>query len=378
MLRLLNQRELTPTKPNGNIIQTLCKQSKGTFNAKVLKQHEGCVNAISISKNGQLLATGGDDLDILVRLSLLLILMCLVMEYVWRFECLMEPFKEIQRCGNDGLLLRFDLQTENTSIISEPNYSNRILAHHDACLRVSVDPKNDNIVLTAGQDWSIKLWDIRCKTAQGTMFVPGRGQNHAQFNPVIPNLFVTADDKGGIFLFDIRTAFSKSSDKEPIIQYTTRLVKQNKISKPSDITSATWSADGKMLGANIQRWYPTIYHLNDPDPICLLKTNAIKNQHFKSLATIKTASFCESLGSRYFFAGSDDYCAYGWKIPSLTELISERQISSEEETWERRLWGSDVFPNPQTAAMNGSTDEMVEESDSSSENYAWMDDSDLE
>lgn len=121
------------------------------------------------------------------------------------------------------------------------------------------------------------------------MMTPGLMNNYVEFNPTQPNIFVSSNDRSGLYLRDLRTCFSSTSGlgkKDPLVRYATKLLKTNQksiqISKPVDITSAKFSPDGKMLCANIQKYYPILYDLVDKDPIAILK-----DPSFSSLATIK-------------------------------------------------------------------------------------------
>jgi DDB1- and CUL4-associated factor 5 len=198
-----------------------------------------------------------------------------------------------------------------------------ILAHEDSCLRLSIHPKNDHVILTAGQDWTVKLWDMRTRRVQGTVERFGRRQNYVSMNPTNPYYFVTSDDRGGMLLYDLRSAFSHVSTSTHILEYTTRLCQDQKISRPVDVTSAVWNSDGTMLCANIQRWVPTLYSLNDPDPVGVLQ-----EPRFSSLATVKTGSFCETIGESFYFAGGDDGTTYGWEVPRIDDLLEERKFHS--------------------------------------------------
>jgi DDB1- and CUL4-associated factor 5 len=126
-------------------------------------------------------------------------------------------------------------------------------------------------------------------------------------------------------LHDLRASFKEGDPSSKFItKYTTRLRKGSLFSRPLDITSATWSPDGKLFGANIQHFDSVIYSMNNADPICILK-----QKEYSSLATIKSGAFSETLGQPTYFAGSDNGMAYGWKIPSIVEL-DQNQIHTME------------------------------------------------
>ncbi|KAI8926337.1 WD40-repeat-containing domain protein [Entophlyctis helioformis] len=259
--------------------------------------------------------------------------------------------------GNDGFLLKFDIESTAAAAASQQGYtaSTLVAAHEAACLRFSIDPANDDLVLTAGQDGCIRLWDLRVSSRdwQGEIRFRGHAQNYVEHNPAVPHLFLATNDRGGIHLYDTRMSFgvaSPSSDhgtssREPaLIKYTTTRCRADCISRPSDISSAVWNQDGTAFCASIQRWYPTLYAAMNPDPICVFKTDAAVGQQYKSLATVKTGCFTqdETMGHEYVVAGSDDFCAYGWAVPPVDEMLDAQsaRISSTLSTASAETNGS--------------------------------------
>ncbi|KAI8913331.1 WD40-repeat-containing domain protein [Gorgonomyces haynaldii] len=223
---------------------------------------------------------------------------------------------KIFSCANDGLLLRYDRERSTAS--------NVILAHDEACLKLSCHPENEHLVLTAGQDYAVKLWDMRSESLVGRIQYMGVGFNSVEFNPISSNYFISSDDSGGILLHDLRMAFHT---KRPLLRYTTKLYHKSRQSRNVDIPSATWSSDGKHIGALLQRYRPVIYTVDDPDPLVVLDTDESKGQRYQSTITIKSGSFSDSFGSLSFFAGSEHKAAYGWHIPPISDLLEQRETS---------------------------------------------------
>ncbi|KAJ3311448.1 DDB1- and CUL4-associated factor 5 [Boothiomyces sp. JEL0838] len=280
---------------------------KRKWHSKAIKDHSGCVNALSY-KNG-LLATGGDDLDVLVyRMH------DLENELVFKGTGHLSNIFSIEfsndymlSCGNDGLVIIYNIETGK---------SVKKQAHLDACLKLSC---KDSIYLTAGQDYTIKLWDLRARKALHMITKPGhqklkigRRQNSVQFNPVNQNLFISSDDKGGVYLYDLRNL-------EQSFKYNTRIHTNTKLSNPSDVTCAVWNEYGTQIGTNVQKFYPLIFNVNDPQPILMCY-----DDNFNSLCTIKTGCFF----SDYFFMGSDDYKCYGFKLSKPKE--SEFMVNGQQ------------------------------------------------
>ncbi|KAJ3269399.1 hypothetical protein HDV01_001440 [Terramyces sp. JEL0728] len=262
------------------------KLMKRKWYSKTIKDHSGCVNALNY-KSG-LLATGGDDLDVLVYK-----MNDLDCELIFRGKGHSSNIFSIDfandyvlSCGNDGLVIIYNIETGK---------SVKKQAHLDACLKLSC---RDSIYLTAGQDYTIKLWDVRTRKPLHTIAKPGKRQNSVQLNPVNQNLFISSDDKGGVYLYDIRNLNDS-------IRFNTRLHTKTKFSYPGDVTCAVWNEYGTQIGANIQKFYPLIYNIYDSQPMLMCY-----DDNFSSTCTIKTGSFLKD----YFFMGSDDYKCYGFKL----------------------------------------------------------------
>jgi WD repeat-containing protein 22 len=292
--------------------------------SRAYKGHSGCVNALSLNEKNSLMASGGDDKTV----------------FLWRTTMDVESAAPIAKfkghesnifsiefdssakrlfsCGNDGLILQYDLTS--AAVYSKTTLASDVaLGHSSAILKLSVCPNQDSIFLTAGQDGEIRLWDNR--TDDYTNHIETQtGQNSVSFHPTQPHLFLSTDRSGGIYLRDLRFCFSQNSLY--VRKYNTRLYNgsSGRRSVPLDIPSAVWSPDGKRLGAIINCYKPTIYTLDDPDPICILDAST-----YKSLSTIKTGAWDAS--STYFYSGSDDFHAYGWKIPMDKELLSKQKTS---------------------------------------------------
>nr|KAJ3421052.1 DDB1- and CUL4-associated factor 5 [Polyrhizophydium stewartii] len=204
-----------------------------------------------------------------------------------------------------------------------------ISAHESACLRFSIDPTNDNVVLSSGQDGRIRLWDLRKgRDTPAAQFTARRriAQNSVDFNPAAPTLFITADEGGGVHLYDMRMAFAGSPMRDTsVMRFTTMLARSVRSCRSSDITSAVWRQDGSCFVASVQRWFPTLYTPADPHPIYVFDTGAHADQSFRSYATVKTACFSsDTLGGEFVVAGSDDFSAYGWSVPPIAELREAR------------------------------------------------------
>ncbi|OZJ01652.1 hypothetical protein BZG36_05204 [Bifiguratus adelaidae] len=262
------------------------------------------------------------------------------------------------------------------------------MAHDASVQRIDQCPVNDNIVLSASQDGTIKLWDFRTGgDDQGTIMTRAE-INEVEFHPTMPTAFVSCDARGHVLLRDMRTAFGASysqdydahdnyTQKNFLVQYSATLSKSDRIAHP-DISSVTFSPYGQYLVATIARYLPTIYDVFDGKPIGVFGSNEMKaastpwsvelqanmaelvdddeddseleddgNQlnrqsnnlwppatpGYKNYCTMKHGHF-GGPGGNYYLAGSDDFRIYSWKIPDidyLRENIIEESMNFDSE-----------------------------------------------
>jgi WD40 repeat protein len=313
MLQLLAQRELLS-------INTVPTQFKPTWH-KTVYCHSGCINALAFNRNGNLLVTGGDDLDLGFHTYPWLSFTRKVSGHLSNiFSVAADSNDLIVSCGRDGFLIRNDLNSTARQLY---------LAHDDACLKVSISPVNNDLVLTAGQDGWVKLWDFRC--SRESFKISGRCNfNSVEFNPVHPDLFLTSDDSGGILLFDQRMV--ASNDHNHLLQFNTKLFRGEARASTPDVISAVWCPDGKLIGSLLQSFKPVVYKFNDPLPVCILDVENDDSNYFQSNVTIKTGAFSTTFGSKHFFCGSENGVAYGWEIPCLDGLYEYRTQNIVNDT----------------------------------------------
>jgi WD40 repeat protein len=258
----------------------------------------GCVNALKITDTA--IITGGDDRRILLY-NQDFELSTIFKGHISNIFCIGTGTagSKIYSTGNDGYLLEYDInQTSRFGKIR--------VAHEDSCHNLAV--QSNNIILTAGQDYCLKLWDTRVEDPVGVMDCKGR-QNCVDFrncnsrgstvfnhqtldgnnvfdgiaeenyeldldldyknddsiddvrnryqSPLTNNytqsppansetspIFLTCDDSGGLYLYDIRTAFT-SNRPTPLKSFNTRLnrIKDNLLQKSRrfDISSARFT-----------------------------------------------------------------------------------------------------------------------------------------
>lgn len=178
-------------------------------NFQDLLAHYGCVNAVEFSEDGDLMVSGGDDKRVLCwevdraitppgrPVTYQPIVM--TAEHESNIFCLGfdERKTKIYSGGNDAVVIVHDLETAKPL---------DVFRHEEPVYGLSVHPSNSNIFLTACSDGRVMLFDLRARPGEEPVMLAGYSHAfHAvQFNPVEPRLVVTANQRHGVGLWDVR------------------------------------------------------------------------------------------------------------------------------------------------------------------------------
>ncbi|KAF8906176.1 WD40-repeat-containing domain protein [Mucidula mucida] len=342
-----------PSRSRQQTLETMFRQ--GFQYSKKLTAHTSCVNSMTFSAQGaRYLATGGDDLDV----------------HIWDFhqENLTRPLytctgprrniftlafsatnKYLLAGGTDNTIHKFDI----TCLNSPPDMAAGgrpadSLRNADIVRSVSCHPTQDEVFLSATDDGRIVVHDQRSwKTlprAQDTIALDCEVTD-VKWHPTLEHLFATSESNGTVCLRDTRMAFGPSSrrTREGVVQtYSTRISKGSLsyLSNPEP-SSLTFDRDGKKLVVTMLNHNPTVYSLKDPNPLAVCRAANLPNgipvpegqRTYSNSCTMKHGSI-GALGldsDDFYCAGSDDFCAYIWKIPPLSELSEQRKVIPSDE-----------------------------------------------
>ncbi|KAJ7643764.1 WD40 repeat-like protein [Roridomyces roridus] len=332
-----------------------------------LRAHHSCVNALAFSSgDGRFLASGGDDLAI----------------HLWdlheqnagvrtpsssfhgpRQNIFVLSFSAQNRFlysgGVDDTVLKYDLTTqvpERLGAAQGHRYPDeRFHDHSDSIRAISTHATQDDIFLTGSEDGRIILHDTRLPRPQNTLQLASEVTG-LQFHPDagMAHLFATSDNKGRVCLRDTRMAFGPAIQRAGgggvVLEWHTRLARRGvgHLAAP-ETSSLVWNRDGTMLGVTMLHYYPTLYGLEDPDPlaVCTAPPNTYANS-----CTMKHGSFGgPGLDTDVLYvAGSDDFRAYVWDVPSVEALKVRREVVPYDE-WEAGAGGADeAFAQQSTSA----------------------------
>lgn len=310
--------------------------------------HRSCVNAIQFSlyHHGRCLASAGDDNQVLIwdtfkdfnEIRVPLTCFKGPLANVFSLDFTVDG-KRLLATGLDSYIYIYDL--EHPSLSSNLQKSKHqayqknsdeplqvIALHSSSCRRVTCHPEQPEGFLSASEDGTVIEYDLRLRTSsQGSVLLQNRVEySDVLWNPISSHLFATSTSHQ-LKLYDRRMLGSDPTKNlsASILTYSTNLIMPKprlKISKP-EISSISFDESGQLLSIIMSRWYPTLYSLNDPHPIAVLKS-----PNYKDSCTIKHGSFSTSNHSRnlHFATGSDDFNGYDWKLPSIGELKEERNL----------------------------------------------------
>ncbi|PFH53402.1 hypothetical protein AMATHDRAFT_55347 [Amanita thiersii Skay4041] len=326
--------------------------------SRKLHGHTSCVNALTFSRDGRFLVSGGDDL--VLRL--------------WDFHqedlttsrstcvgprgnvftiAVSASNRFIYSGGTDETVLKYDISHSDITLNGSVSFSpwDRYTGHRDTIRGISCHPVLDEIVLSASEDGSIVRHDGRespisatRKRAQDTLQLQSEVTG-IEYHPYMDHLFLTSDNRGSVCLRDDRMAFgslSRRSQLGIVQEYHTKLCRKpgSDMSNPES-SSVTFDRDGEKFAVTFLHYYPTIYKLSDPNPIAILTANHTpgacpprkSERTYSNSCTMKHGSFGGpgSDTDNLYAAGSDDFRGYVWKLPPIEELLAQRLIVSASE-----------------------------------------------
>ncbi|CAH2045158.1 unnamed protein product, partial [Iphiclides podalirius] len=258
--------------------------------------HFGCVNAIEFSSNGELLVSGGDDRRVMLWQFGQAILDCgkpIPMKAVHQSNifCLgiTNDNQKIYSGGNDDIVIVHDLESKCPL---------EVLQHQRAVCSLSIDPFNERVVTTAGNDGRLLLFDTRQSVHESLVISRSRKAFHGvMFHPQQVGVLVSANARDGVALWDLR------SPKHPVLRYAgNHGTCQNSM-------SVRFNSAGTHVLALRRRLAPVLYAVHSPEPVA-----EFYHQDYYNSCTMKSCCFAGK-GDQFVLSGSDDFNLYMWKVP---------------------------------------------------------------
>ncbi|KAH8929778.1 WD40 repeat-like protein [Atractiella rhizophila] len=313
--------------------------------------HYGCVNTLNISPNGRWLASGGDDKRILIWDT-------------FSDICAMTPSTILT--GHQSNIFSVSFSKDNTKLFSGANDDlvhiydlevglsvstshsrgkeartydpiNIRREHMAPVNRVDAHPVIPTLFISSSQDGTVRQYDTRTPdTSVGVLYFheeefKRQSFNDCLYNPQMPEQIATAGPDSNIFLHDVRTCFgTRGGDLKDraVMEFATNLSRRKLLQTPRpECNSLAFSPCGTLLAAHLSHWAPTLWSLDDPLPVAIME-----GEGFLDNCTTKHGAF-GSVGDRLLFAaGSDNYDAFVWEVPPVSQLKTLRQ-EVDFEAW---------------------------------------------
>ncbi|XP_055599396.1 DDB1- and CUL4-associated factor 5 [Uranotaenia lowii] len=306
---------------------------------KDLVSHYGCVNAIEFSQEGELLVSGGDDRRVLLWHVDKAIMdkevpAAMQKQHLSNIFCLGMDSRNarIFSGGNDDVVIVHDVQTKE---------SVDVFLHSKPVYGLSIDPSNDNIFATAGEDGKILIFDLR--DSSDVMCVSRcRSPFHAvMHHPYDAGFIVTANAKEGAALWDLR------SPKMPTIRYGGENAAQS-------CMSVRFNALGTQVLALRRRLPPILYSTASPEPIC-----QFYHPDYYNSCTMKSCCFAGE-NDQYVLSGSDDFNLYVWRVTDADVNETDQWVDRNQMVlYGHRSIVNQVRYNPQKCVIASSGVEKI-------------------
>ncbi|XP_055551183.1 DDB1- and CUL4-associated factor 5 [Wyeomyia smithii] len=306
---------------------------------KDLVSHYGCVNAIEFSQEGELLVSGGDDRRVLlwhVDKSILKkeLPVSMQKQHLSNIFCLGMDSRNtrIFSGGNDDVVIVHDIQTRE---------SVDVFLHSKPVYGLSIDPSNDDLFATAGEDGKILIFDMR--DSSDVMCVSRcRSPYHAvMHHPYDAGFIVTANAKEGAALWDLR------APKMPTIRYGGQNAAQS-------CMSVRFNSLGTQVLALRRRLPPILFSTASPEPVC-----QFYHPDYYNSCTMKSCCFAGER-DQFVLSGSDDFNLYVWRVTDADVDDTDQWVDRNQMVlYGHRSIVNQVRYNPQKCLIASSGVEKI-------------------
>ncbi|GAA6048581.1 hypothetical protein JCM3770_002039 [Rhodotorula araucariae] len=352
-----------------------------------LAAHHSCVNALALSRpDPRWLATGGDDTRLLLwdthhidhdhsglapdpqacyrgaRSNIFSI----------AFSC---DGARIFSAGNDAAILSHDLEASSSTFPHPLGDSEGVppvdvwLDHDDSVMGLSAHPSNPALFLSASSDGALHAFDTRTSPGRVGTIVDMCGMNDIVHHPITPELFVYSAEHGQMGLIDGRMGWGAASGEDgreariarevAVVQYDTTVARQDRggaltkleTARPN-VSSGAITPSGSLVCATLSGHLPTLFELSSATPLACFSSPAPATapvtdsaprdfpRGYRNTTTTKHGSFGGGSGAEpgrglYYAAGSDDFRAYVWAVPSVEALREGRRAVGEKDLGDR-------------------------------------------
>ncbi|GAA6033883.1 hypothetical protein JCM8097_000385 [Rhodosporidiobolus ruineniae] len=372
---------LPPTRPPTLLRRyLLTSRFAQPFTAQTaLRAHHSCVNALTISADGRWLASGGDDMRVLLwdtaddgsgtgqaRDPVGCFQGAKSNIFSISFSC---DGSKVFSAGNDTAILCHDLETASSSFPTPLHNGARPtdvwLDHDDSVMSVACHPSNPALFLSASSDGTLHLYDTRTEPGSIGLLAAQFSIDDVTHHPLTPDVFAYSGENAQVGLVDGRMAWSDSGagngrtarivNEVAVQEFDACLARRQPEAmedKPPDrahptVSSAVFSPSGSLLCTTLSGHLPTLYELSSPTPLATFSSPPSPTpasststgptrgldlfpRGYRNTCTTKHGSFGGGPGAApgsglYYGAGSDDFKAYVWEVPSVERMREQRR-----------------------------------------------------
>jgi len=265
-----------------------------------LSGHEGCVNSLHFNQSGSKIASGSDDLNIIV--------------WEWEKHKKMVQFNSghkanvfqskflpgdllITSCSRDGQVRLAEL-----SVTGSLTSTKKLGQHRGPAHKMSLLPDSPYVILSAGEDGQVLSFDIREQKPDKILLLRNEKEKKVPIysihsNPSNSLLFCTSGRDQYIRIFDRR--FLVSNQSEEVVKYCPEHLKDNDEFK-AYITCAVFSEDGQEVIGSYNDEDIYLFNTNHPEG----SQHTHQYQGHRNSATVKGVNFYGPK-SEYIISGSD-------------------------------------------------------------------------
>ncbi|XP_065180163.1 DDB1- and CUL4-associated factor 8-like [Sycon ciliatum] len=295
--------------------------------------HEGCVNTLHYSEDGEVLASSGDDLNVMLwdwrrgkrTLAFASGHSSNVFQAKFMPSCLNSMMVSTARDG----LVRRHLLTPSGDVTSKT-----VAEHDDAAHKLALEPGNPHTVRSCGEDGKVFSIDLRtdeCELLVQSMEL--RSPRHARLysiftNPVQPWYFAVSGSSRTLSVYDQRYI----TDDRPVQLYTVKSMKEH-----ATVTCVVYSNDGKELLATYNDESIYIFNTELSRTVPVHRYTGHRNND-----TIKGVNFFGP-NSEYVVSGSDCRHVFIWEksTEKVVQLLKADEVGAV----------NCLEPNPQCMAL---------------------------
>eukprot|EP00117_Sycon_ciliatum_P010150 scpid88606/ scgid12165/ DDB1- and CUL4-associated factor 8; WD repeat-containing protein 42A len=295
--------------------------------------HEGCVNTLHYSEDGEVLASSGDDLNVMLwdwrrgkrTLAFASGHSSNVFQAKFMPSCLNSMMVSTARDG----LVRRHLLTPSGDVTSKT-----VAEHDDAAHKLALEPGNPHTVRSCGEDGKVFSIDLRtdeCELLVQSMEL--RSPRHARLysiftNPVQPWYFAVSGSSRTLSVYDQRYI----TDDRPVQLYTVKSMKEH-----ATVTCVVYSNDGKELLATYNDESIYIFNTELSRTVPVHRYTGHRNND-----TIKGVNFFGP-NSEYVVSGSDCGHVFIWEksTEKVVQLLKADEVGAV----------NCLEPNPQCMAL---------------------------